>query len=223
MTHICVGKLTIIGSDNGLSPERRLAIIWTNAGILLIGPFGTNFSEILIEIQPFSLKKIRLKMSSAKCSFRLGLNVLKECVYTKWPATVMTHSWSEAMSHNFSFMKDSPNIIRLWIPLIRCSFLHVCYAGTANHMMVLKCFPHHQPFSEENLPITGGFPSQKTSNVEMWYFVWCHMQPGTSCWTHIHKSEPVVSHVMTPTRPYVYRIIWIVDYAKSDALISWTK
>ena len=77
VTHICVGKLTIIGSDNGLSPERRRAIIWTNAGILLIGPLGTNFSEMLIEIQTFSLKKIRLKMSSAKCcSFRLGLNVL---------------------------------------------------------------------------------------------------------------------------------------------------
>ena len=37
-THICVSELTIIGSDNGLSPERRQAIIWTNAGILLIGP-----------------------------------------------------------------------------------------------------------------------------------------------------------------------------------------
>ena len=77
VTHICVGKLTIIGSDNGLTPERLQAIIWTNAGILLTGPLGTNFSEILIDIQTFSLKKIRLKMSSAKCcSFRLGLNVL---------------------------------------------------------------------------------------------------------------------------------------------------
>ena len=46
VTHICVSKLTIIGSDNGLSPGRRQAIIWTNAGILLIGPLGTNFSEI---------------------------------------------------------------------------------------------------------------------------------------------------------------------------------
>ena len=27
--HICVNKLTIIGSDNGLSPGRRQAIIWT--------------------------------------------------------------------------------------------------------------------------------------------------------------------------------------------------
>ena len=54
--HICVGKLTIIGSDNGLSPERRQAIIWTYAGMLLIGPLETNFSETLIKIQTFSLK-----------------------------------------------------------------------------------------------------------------------------------------------------------------------
>ena len=44
VTHICVSILTIIGSDIGLSPERRQAIIWTNAGILLIGTLGTNFS-----------------------------------------------------------------------------------------------------------------------------------------------------------------------------------
>ena len=50
VTHICVGKLTIISSDNDLSPDRRQAIIWTNDGILFIGPLGTNFSEILIEI-----------------------------------------------------------------------------------------------------------------------------------------------------------------------------
>ena len=43
MTHICVGKLAIIGSDNGLSSGRRQAIIWTNAEILLIDPSSTNF------------------------------------------------------------------------------------------------------------------------------------------------------------------------------------
>ena len=48
--HICVNKLTIISSDNGLTPGRRQAIIWTNAGILLIGPLATNFSEIVIKI-----------------------------------------------------------------------------------------------------------------------------------------------------------------------------
>ena len=66
VTHICISKLTIIGSDNGLSPDRRQAIIWTNDGLLLIGPLGTNFSEIVI------------KVSSAKRRpFCLGLNVLK--------------------------------------------------------------------------------------------------------------------------------------------------
>ena len=77
VTHKCVGILTTIGSDNGLSPGRHQAIIWTNAGILLIGPLGTNFSEILKEIQTLSFKKMHLKMSPAKwCSFCLNLNVL---------------------------------------------------------------------------------------------------------------------------------------------------
>ena len=68
-----------MGSDNGLSPGRRQAIIWTNAGLLLIGPLETNFSEILIEIHTFSFKKMHLKMASVKWRpFYLGLNVLRE-------------------------------------------------------------------------------------------------------------------------------------------------
>ena len=75
--HICIGKLATINSDNGLSPGRRQAIIWTNAGILSIGPLRTNFTEMLIEILTFSFKKICLKVSSVKCRpFCLGLNVL---------------------------------------------------------------------------------------------------------------------------------------------------
>ena len=77
VTHICVSKLTIIGSDNGLSPGRRQAIIWTNAGISLIRTLGTSLSEILSEIHAFSFKKMHLKMSSAKWHpFCLGLKVL---------------------------------------------------------------------------------------------------------------------------------------------------
>ena len=56
----------------------RQTIIWTNDGILLIGPLGTNFSETLIGIQTFPFKKMHLKMSSAKWRpFCLGLNVLR--------------------------------------------------------------------------------------------------------------------------------------------------
>ena len=77
VTHIWVSDLTIIGSDNGLSPGRRQAIIRTNAGIRLIRPLGTNLSEILIEILIFSFKKMPLKVLSAKRRpFCVGLNVL---------------------------------------------------------------------------------------------------------------------------------------------------
>ena len=61
VTHICVGNLTIIGSDNGLSPGRRQAIIRTNAWILLIGSLGTNFSEILVGNQTFLFRKCTWK------------------------------------------------------------------------------------------------------------------------------------------------------------------
>ena len=75
--YICISKLTIIGSDNGLSPARHRAIIWTNAGILSNGPLGTNISDILMEIQKFSFKKMHLKMADAKWRpFCLNLNVL---------------------------------------------------------------------------------------------------------------------------------------------------
>ena len=78
VTHICVGNRTVIGSDNVASPGWRQAINWTNAGILLIGPLGTNFSEILIQLVVFSFKKMRLKVSIARWRlYCLGINVLK--------------------------------------------------------------------------------------------------------------------------------------------------
>ena len=117
MTRLYVSKLTSIASDNGLSPGRRQAIIWTNAGILLIGPLGTSFSETLSECHTFSFNKVRLKMSFGKWRpFCLGLNVLRGM----W--TVM---------------------------------MILCYE---------RGFLSPQPF------LTGGFPSQKASNVELW---WC--------------------------------------------------
>ena len=95
VTHICISNLTITGSDNSLSPGRRQAIIWTNAGILLIWHLGTNFSEILIEIHAFSFKKIHLKMSSGKWRpFCLGLNVLTQCgLVTKYGITLLGQHW----------------------------------------------------------------------------------------------------------------------------------
>ena len=94
VTHICVGKLTIIGSDNGLSPGRRQAIVWTNAEIMLIEPLGTNFSEILIGTQIFWFTKMRLKMSSAEWR--------PFCLHALKPFPV-THDPSGAESSGYRF------------------------------------------------------------------------------------------------------------------------
>ena len=85
VTYICVSKLTIIGSDDGFSPGRRQAIIWTCAGILSMGPPGKNFNDILIEIYTFSFKKFHLKKTPGKWRpFCLGLNVLNLQLLTQY-------------------------------------------------------------------------------------------------------------------------------------------
>ena len=108
VTHICVGKLTITGSDNGLSPGRRQAIIWTNTGIISIRPLGTKFSEILSEIQAFSFRKMHVNMSSAKRRpFCLGLNVLIQLhtwwmrVHRRWRSCYFSCFWNSLKNcHN---------------------------------------------------------------------------------------------------------------------------
>ena len=59
------GNRISIGSDNGLSPIRRQANIYTNAGLLTSGPLKTNFGEILIKMQNFPFTKMHIKISSA--------------------------------------------------------------------------------------------------------------------------------------------------------------
>ena len=66
-----------IGSDNGLSPGRRQAIIWTIGDILSIRPYGTYFNVASFEIQIVSFKKMQFEMLLAKWRlFCLGVNVL---------------------------------------------------------------------------------------------------------------------------------------------------
>ena len=100
MTHICISKLNIIGSYNGLSPGWRQAIIWTYAGILLIGMLGTNFGKILSEIHTFSFKKMHLKMSYGNWwQFCLSLNVLHGGMFCTY-CEKMNTSWQVWMGEN---------------------------------------------------------------------------------------------------------------------------
>ena len=69
VTHICVNQLTITDLDNGLLPDRRQAIIWTNAGILLIRTLGTKFQwnrkrNWYIFIQENALENVVWKMAA---------------------------------------------------------------------------------------------------------------------------------------------------------------
>ena len=63
----------------------RLAIIWTNAGIVLVWLLGTNFSEILIDIHTFSFKKMHLKISLAKWR--------QICIGCANPYSTLLHHW----------------------------------------------------------------------------------------------------------------------------------
>ena len=137
VTH--VGNLTIIGSNNGLSPGRRQAIIWTNAGILLIRPLWRKFSEILIEIETFSLKKIRLQMSSEKCcQFRLSLNALSHyytlAVFVGAQRRFKKREWTQLLSatkrrHDRGWMLPSANSGGGRTEVLKCSKLPPSSAG----------------------------------------------------------------------------------------------
>ena len=107
VTHICVSKLTIIGPDNGLSPGRRQAIIWTNAGILLIGPLGTNFSENLIGIQTFSFKKMPFENVVCEMSSILSRPQCVKYVHLILFYTVIIHS----ITHSTDYNDSSINVI----------------------------------------------------------------------------------------------------------------
>ena len=150
MTHICVNHITIVGSDSCLSPNRRQAITWTNAGILLIEPVGTNFGEILIKIHIFSFKKRHLKTSSAKRRpFCLGLNVLTlqrdfRCIYSPG-ATVVTFS---AVCEHDDVIKRK-HFPRYW-PFVRGIHRGLCGEFTGPRWI----------------------PRTKASDAELWCFLW---------------------------------------------------
>ena len=130
MTHICVRKLTIIGSDNGLAPGRRQTIIWTNAAILSIRPRGTYFSEILFKIRKFSIKEICLKMSSAKWRpFWLGLNVLTlvklmACYWLAQAITKNNANLSAMTPMAFIWQQFQRKRIRFQLPKCVWKFIH---------------------------------------------------------------------------------------------------
>ena len=140
-----------IGSDNGLSPGRRHAIIWTNVGILLIGPLRTNFSEILIEIQTFSLKIMHLKMSSSKwrpfCPWEDELTLQVLChsgipepqfqwvhLHMPWYITVLNYKWAYSGLDTNGCPLGNSKYILLSDNLNICLWLSACQVEKINQL-----------------------------------------------------------------------------------------
>ena len=168
VTHICISKLTIIGSDNFLSPDQRQAIIWTNAGILLIEPLGTNFSEILIEILTFSFTKMHLEVLSAKWRpFCLGLNVLNntepEIGINK---TLIWHFIITSMSmlHRCGFLLSG--LCLIWEN--KCLLLTLARSAKTWFFLLNYCWTKSKLIAFLLSPFMG-----------MYYILWCDLLLGT--------------------------------------------
>ena len=117
--HLCVSESNRvnIGSDNGLSPILRQAIISTNDGLLSIGPLGSNFSEILIKIPNFSFTKMHLKISSAKWRpFCPGA--------MSWTAIISWRGLKSAVLSNISSSPPGQNGRHFANYIFRCMFVN---------------------------------------------------------------------------------------------------
>ena len=128
-----VSNVTIIGSDDGLSPSRRRqAIICPNARLTLIGPLGTNFCENLIKLHAFSFKMMHLKMSSGKWRTScLGLNVSRvntDLSYGIIGIINLNSRWNDSITANYSQRPAKRESINKWIItiVIICLALFIC-------------------------------------------------------------------------------------------------
>ena len=134
MTHICVGNLTIIGSDNGLSPGRRQAIIWTNAGLLSIGTFWKFNQNSYIFIHENAFESVVWKMSTilsrpqcvnaqpqenCRCFF---------CLAFLTPCCGREHEAEDQFSLNFIRLKCfSPQLLSNQWKCLGCAIFSICY------------------------------------------------------------------------------------------------
>ena len=202
VTHICVSNLTIMGSDNGLSPGQCQAIIGTNAGILFIGPLGTNFSEILIEILSFSFKKMLWKCRLGN----VGHFSLPQCVNASpvgLTGVTVNHILQRHASTGTLLPGKSAGILLKTTPRQDHAFftLRWCHNGRYSvsihqpHDCLLNSLFRRRSKKTSmlrvtglcagNSPGTGEFPAQMASNAENVSIRWRHHEDGPT--RSLHK------------------------------------
>ena len=145
MTHVCVGNLTIIGSDNGLSPGRRQAIIWTSAGILLFWTLGNklqwNFnrnSNIFIHENAFEnvVCEMASILSRLQCVKKLCYNYKQFSIFPRNPSDDISVNMWNLWGKPFSKAKKS-----------HCMCPRNCTVGRRMHDDVItwKRYLHYWP------------------------------------------------------------------------------
>ena len=170
VTYICVVHLTIIGSDNGLAPGRRQAIIGTNAGILLIGSFNRdkrqwNFNQnSCIFIQENALEKV----------------VCKRMAILPRPQCFKSHSQNRQFCLELNVLKHDHIVFSL-------QWRHNALDGVSNHQrldcLLTRLFRRRSNktsklrftgLCEGNSPVTGEFPTQRATDAENGSIWWHH-------------------------------------------------
>ena len=155
MMHICVGKLIIIGSDNGLLPGRRQAIIWTSAGILRADSrFAPDQWEIVLFRNNVSLRlgtnlKSALKIGMLGTSFSEILFWIRTFSFKKMYLIISLVKW-----HPFCL---GLNVVTKLLVVELCVFqftyqiyrsIHFWHLslqlGTQRLLMDVSCIPHNQ-------------------------------------------------------------------------------
>ena len=159
MTHICVSRLTIIGLGYGLSPERHRAIIWTNVGILLMGPSLTNRRDTLIEILIFPFTTMRLKVSPAKWRpFRLGLNVLMITVPYRWLIICYRFIKPYFQIPNGALFLPETHILTYFIEVIHTSIVFPTYVMNNLHSWCSEFFSIIKTFIPQSFSLVRSYP-----------------------------------------------------------------
>ena len=131
LKHICVNKQTIIGSDNSLSPGRHQAILWTNGGLLWIGPLGTSVNEVsCIFIRENAFEYVVCKTAlilsqlSASICAMFKLRILWASIYYgSWIYKMRVNEWYAGNEKKW-WIGNVP-LIKRW-NTIGCEYLCAC-------------------------------------------------------------------------------------------------
>ena len=198
-----------------MSPGRRQAMIWTNAGILLTGPLGTNFNEILIEIYKFSFTKILFQnvvwkivtlLSRPQC-MRYHLENHTGFPLYWWMFIESVSTLGCKQNHWYNAMKR--------LNQYRQTLLQREQGVRSKHMMTSS----NGNIFRVTGPLWGEFTGQRwipltnASDAELWCFLWS--APWRNCWVNNREAGDLRRHGAH------YDVIGMNN--KADGTVVWVK